>query len=1022
MNAAGTLAAVRLRNDEPWLPQTSLCMCNFHTFPPTISCSEPHVAPATTLPLRMTAVPNTLWRWMWKPTVSLGWMNTPFALQAFLQNQVDQLLKEAHRRDCAEWTHEDLRSTSPAFRLAKKQSLLSECPGMLSGLGAIALNEDAWSPMYVLSMTIARSALAETSHLSDFHILNVVWEHTRSGTLSVTLFNNHLDGESDFRHIVTEGLSTKRRSQWTPGRRGSGFLSAVRALMTELYLPQNVPIKDISRSVALRVGDSVGEYGWSEPKDGQRELMLRQYELCPLSLANVQSVPGIPSHLITTFDSRSLSVAAADFAFPFDQDAPRAVREISKEKRVSAIYRERFLLRMSQKTIADVRATEPAHERPLVQADEVLVTISGLQPSSTPEALLSTVWSIFPPQRSWAILAPGHNFSQVVFYKPLPDESVGGRVASMPHFLHRGYLIPLGPPLSKLGVNYSGDLDLTDAGHAVVTTGPRFSAYLLHLGLALNTAFCTMPELAAELAVDILTDSKAHPHSFGRVLSASRCVNEDGKLVYHAAFEAAWRRLDSSLADPALALYPYASEDASEEKMLIERLGMQPVPVQPHVQHLLEKAGAYPPVKMYAEALLLSSPGTLQQPYGTENLVAALSILFPMCRGDVLSLRGCDHPYPRIVWDVTAEIFVMSASVTCEEHAALEPAETCVCWVGPVLLEAVASWRSKTGGPTSGPQAMSETSVFYALLQCTQPAPRAASSSSISSIRTAQTWDDGEIEYCDSPVPSETSAGPATQPQAASSFAYRSPVSPSQRRRNHARSPAFVITPLPSKRKPYTRTSLGRDRALADIDASDLLGEDRGRPTSPRAPQALKDIVGDMHRHIDGSVRAIQTYHACERGALQDELAHAHAINEELRATLATERAEHTAVVAAKEEALAARELALEDKDEMLRARDGVIEGLRGGLRRQVARANRLQADVKRKEERERRERARLHAEAASIQERLLDILRAQSERAESVLEVVDLGGTDGSDKDDGYEVEGGGGGSSPVLKRARLH
>lgn len=316
----------------------------FNSFSLTISCSELHVAPATTLPIRMTVVPNTLWRWMWKPTPSLGSMNAPFALQAFLQNQVDQLLKEAHRRDCTEWTHEDLRSTSPAARLAKKQNLLSECPGMLSGLGAVALNEDAWTPTYVLSITIAHSALAE-KHLSDFRILNVVWEHTRSGTLSVTLFNNHLDGESDFRHVVTEGLSTKRRSQWTPGRRGSGFLSAVRALMTELYLPQNVPIKDISRSVALRVGDSVGEYGWSEPKDGQRELMLRQYELCPLSLANVQSVPGIPSHLITTFDSRSRSVAATDFAFPFDQDAPRAVREFSKEKRVSAIYRERFLLR-----------------------------------------------------------------------------------------------------------------------------------------------------------------------------------------------------------------------------------------------------------------------------------------------------------------------------------------------------------------------------------------------------------------------------------------------------------------------------------------------------------------------------------------------------------------------------------------------------------------------------------------------------------------------------------------------------
>ncbi|OJT12334.1 hypothetical protein TRAPUB_11109 [Trametes pubescens] len=956
----------------------------------------------------MTIVPNTLWSWKWKPIVSLGSMNIPFALQAFLQNQVDQLLKETHQRDWTNWTHEDLRLTSPAFRLARKQGLLSECPGMLSGLGAVALNEDAWSPMYVLSITIARSALGETSYSSDFRIINVVWEHTRSGILSVTLFNNHLDEGSDFRHIVTEGLSTKRRSQRIPGRRGSGFLCAVRAIMIELYLPQNVPIKDICRSVALRVGDSVGEYGWSEPKDGQRELMLRQYELRPLSLANVQSVPGIPSHLITTFDSRSHSVAATDFAFPFDQDAPRAVREFSKEKRVAAIYRERFLLHMSQKTIADVRATEPAHERPLVQADEVLVTVSGLSQSCTPETLFSTVWSIFPPQRSWSIPLPGHNLCEFVFYKPT-DENGSAGDASKPRFFHRGYLIPSGPPLNNLGVDYLGDLDLTD-GHAVVTTSTWFSVYLLHLGLALNMAFRTMPELATELAVDILTDSRGHPHSFGRVLSASRSVNEEGMLAYRTAFETAWRRLDPAVADPALAPYPYAAGDASEEKMLIERLGMRPVPVQPHVQHLLEKTGAYPPVKTYAETLLLSSPGTLQQPYGTENLVAALSILFPLCRGDVLSLRRYDYPYPRVVWDVKAEIFVMSASVLCEEHAAREPPETCLCWVGVVLQEAVASWRSKTGASASGPQAISDTSVFHALLQCTQPAPRAASSSSVSSIRTAQTWDDGEIEYCDPPTPSETGAGPAAQPQAAHSLAYPSPVSPTQpRRRMHARSPAFVITTLPSKRKPYARAPLARDRIPVDTDAASLFGDD-SRATPPRAPQDLadlSDIVGDFHRRMDGRVRAIQTHHARERGALQDELAHAHATVAELRGTLA-----------AKEETLAVRERALEDKDETLRARDGVIRELSEALRLQERRADGLQADIKRKEEREKRQRERLHSEAKSIQQRLLDMFRAQSEREESVLEVVNLGDTD--DKDDEYEVEGGEG-SSPVSKRARL-
>ena len=94
-----------------------------------------------------------------------------------------------------------------------------------------------------------------------------------------------------------------------------------------------------------------------------------------------------------------------DFRFPYDTDIDFTIGA-SKQSRVQAIYSSRFRYKLSEKReeIFDNRATEPAHERSLVEADEVVVTIRGLESTLTPEYLFSGIYTIFPPRNSGRFL------------------------------------------------------------------------------------------------------------------------------------------------------------------------------------------------------------------------------------------------------------------------------------------------------------------------------------------------------------------------------------------------------------------------------------------------------------------------------------------------------------------------------------------------------------------------------------------------------------------------------------------
>lgn len=121
--------------------------------------------------------------------------------------------------------------------------------------------------------------------------------------------------------------------------------------MTELHKkcpPNKTDNSAFTPAVSLRVGDSVGEFGWSERKDAdQQDLMLRRFELRSLSLKGTEGKPGI----FTLFfpaprkNDVSCNVGATDFVFPFEQDASQAVRELSKEIRIAAVLAQSAYVR-----------------------------------------------------------------------------------------------------------------------------------------------------------------------------------------------------------------------------------------------------------------------------------------------------------------------------------------------------------------------------------------------------------------------------------------------------------------------------------------------------------------------------------------------------------------------------------------------------------------------------------------------------------------------------------------------------
>ena len=84
-------------------------------------------------------------------------MGMPLAIAALIQNQVDHILqlRKSHLPRFLDWKHEDHRKPSSfKSRKSRKESLLQQHPGLLSGPQAIDLQGDEWTPIYIISASI----------------------------------------------------------------------------------------------------------------------------------------------------------------------------------------------------------------------------------------------------------------------------------------------------------------------------------------------------------------------------------------------------------------------------------------------------------------------------------------------------------------------------------------------------------------------------------------------------------------------------------------------------------------------------------------------------------------------------------------------------------------------------------------------------------------------------------------------------------------------------------------------------
>ncbi|TBU59874.1 hypothetical protein BD310DRAFT_923899 [Dichomitus squalens] len=849
-------------------------------------------------------------------------MRICLAIQALVQNQVDLILKETYQTRFTNWKHEDHRSTCTTVRskLNLKKNLLKEYPGLLSGPQAVSLRDDDWTPSYIISACILSVQLQVKVHNSNLRVCNIIWRNETSGATALTFYNNHLDPMSSFRHVITKGLSTYRTSKWTLGRRGLGFIRAAHHLMG--VLKEGLPISEARKShgMDLRVGHTVGEFYWQGGLNTgcAESLVLKEEDLTPLSLKNVEGRP--------------------DFQFAYDTKVDRTLGA-SKHTRVQAIYSTRHRYKLSEKRKqADTRATEPTDERSFVEADEVVVTVRGLSGALTPEYLFSGIYSIFPPEKQWPICLSPSAHPIISFFTP-SVVNAGLGVASVPQstqgrFYYRDHLVanvPIG--FSKIGINYFGILDASSSGLEGLVPGNFSTEFQQHLFEATDTAIRTHPDLSVGLAEEFLVDASSLPNDCGMTLRT------EGRDAYRTAFETAWQRLNPQLANHPGGVYPYVAslDTAEEDKALIVELKMYPIPVHPRIRLLLMKSGAYPPIRVYAESLLLSAYSAPHLQQGTDVLRAALRKLFPESdlAADPLSVRQYTHSYPRVVWDEETRIFVMASSLASRCPAHLGDASDhegdvdrderpdCLCWLLLALSAAVASWQSKKQGADPMTVSPSDEQLAHILLDCfktAMPVLRTVRSTP----RDDDAWektardegdddDDDALSYLNESEGQAAQAEPPTQsgdpetptapPSRSTSAAYPSPVSlvlP----RTWALSGARSLSTAQSR---PGSVMAGANRSQSAKKASERNPKDSPATIYAEARKTFKKMTS-VGRLGDAAIMNVKAAYEKESAALREELAQERARSAALGADLATVKKESKAALASRDETISQRD------------------------------------------------------------------------------------------------------------------
>ncbi|EMD35098.1 hypothetical protein CERSUDRAFT_125067 [Gelatoporia subvermispora B] len=194
-----------------------------------------------------------------------------------------------------------------------------------------------------------------------------------------------------------------------------------------------------------------------------------------------------------------------------------------------------------------------------VPLDNFAITVVGSPASLTVQHIFSGIYGMTPLPQSWQITAPLTGF---VFHFYLPLHESG--YTPPPSFYHSDRLVPNSLPVCRLGINYFGELQFTDHG-IPLTEGKHFDNYKFSLSSAADAAFA-IPELALELALDILLDDGSREGTIGRVLSPTGITSHDH---YARAFEMAWRHKIPSLPAGRM-FYPHADSSSCSTETLGE--------------------------------------------------------------------------------------------------------------------------------------------------------------------------------------------------------------------------------------------------------------------------------------------------------------------------------------------------------------------------------------------------------------------------------------------------------------------
>ncbi|KAJ7636802.1 hypothetical protein FB45DRAFT_1056083 [Roridomyces roridus] len=598
--------------------------------------------------------------WKARNAAELQNFDEAFAIKELVQNVVGQALKDYEVREWNGFTREDLRDQSKEQKDACKRRLTATYPGLLTGPHGVMLKHDTYLPIYVLSAD---------SHVpnkpTNLAIAIVLWATGRAKN-ALTFFNNHLDEDASFDTLTIDGLSTSRRNAFAVGEKGKGFILAMQYLVEKVeQLWKNSPKPDRGLpqpGASFRVGEQIGEFRWKF----SRRL-------------------GIPDSLRVSLDDLTIRTVAEYLPHKYQLDLDHSSEGGIPDFYDSALETEDMRTR-AQNIIkqGEKRRKEcglVVGGKSMVKADEVCITIIGLDAWTKVETLFSAVYGIIPPSRTWRPLDSRGKPGNVQFFL-----AEGG---SDPKFYLRDQLIPQGIRLNTLSINYHGDLDLSSE-RVMVSHNRKQKQYFADLEASANSALRTLPDLAVELALDILGDD--HSDSLAGILNPK---DASAAAEYRAAFDAAMLRVCPPEPPSSLPLYPCGPGDSHR---LVKELGFKPFPVSHRAHAILRASGAYTTIIDHARSLLLASPVALKVE-GLDRLRAVLKMTLDAqdaIKPEAITIRKYTKTRPTVVWDHEQRVLAFAMPTLCKDlkHIADSDEGECFCWMIP-MLEAAARKHKK---------------------------------------------------------------------------------------------------------------------------------------------------------------------------------------------------------------------------------------------------------------------------------------------------------------------------------------